>query len=282
MIEESQLIEKAKKYKRLLETYELYPYSFFNGDKYFHFVSFQRFNKSTGMVILSDLENVTDQEIVTAFKMIYNFNRIMREALGQMIPDIKKPVTVLQEMKVLLGEVESITGFPLDSKPTDVAKLYSMIDEVVSFPDKLIKILKEMQAIEKTVLDRKYLLKEDVDRMMELNFLHCKIMYSQGREQLNGIKNARVIIGHLKDQLNNISESDKQKVKQLIYYLEIFSEERAIKDLNNSQATFEKDEHGNKITIAPGEKGMEEYKEIHYRAVDHILENHIKNHLRNF
>ncbi|MET3730255.1 hypothetical protein ABID52_003896 [Fictibacillus halophilus] len=279
---EERIIDKASKYKKLLETYELYPYSYLINNKYFYFVSFQRFNKSTGMVIIADSKNYTDQEIISAFKMIYNFNRIMREALDQMIPDIKKPVSVLQEMQILLTEVESMTGSTLKKSENEVKNLNFMINEVVGFPDKLVEILKEMKAIEKTVLDRKYLLSDDVDRMMELNFLHCKIMYSQGREQLKGIEDAQVIVRRLKEQIDDFSDSQKKKIKQLIYYLEVFSEERAIRDLNKSQATFEKDEFGNKITIAPGEAGMEEYKQIHYKAVDNILEDHIKNHLRNF
>ncbi|MBD7966287.1 hypothetical protein [Fictibacillus norfolkensis] len=280
VINESKLIEGAKKYKKFIEKFEIYPYSCYNNGKKFYYVSYQRFNKSNGMVILSESENVTDQDIVSAFKMMYNFNQIMREALDQMIPDIKKPVSVLQEMKVLLEEVESTTG--LELKGNEIKNLYYMIDQVVSFPDKLIRILKEMQAIEKVVLDRKYLLREDVDRMMELNFLHCKIMYTQGREQLKAIEDARVIIGYLKGQLSDGTKDVNKKVKQLIFYLETFSEERAIRDLNRSQASFEKDEYGNKIMIGPGEEGMQEYKRIHYRAVDHILDNHIKNYLRNF
>ncbi|MGM0807387.1 MAG: hypothetical protein ACQET8_22025 [Bacillota bacterium] len=282
VINESKLIEDAKKYKKFLETYEIYPYSYYNNGKNFYYVSYQRFNKSNGMVILSESENVTDQYIVSAFKMMYNFNRIMREALDQMIPDIKKPVSVLQEIKLLLFEVESINDVNFSNLSKDFQNLHFVIDEVVSFPDKLIKILKEMQAIEKKVLNRKHLLSVDVDRMLELNISHYQIMYSQGRAQLRGLGSAIVIIKYLKEQLGQVSQPDKQKIRQLIKYLEIFSEDRAVRDLTNSQSTFEKDEHGNKVFFSPDEKGLDEYKEMFYKRVDHILDNHIKNYLRNF
>lgn len=282
VINESKLIEDAKKYKKFLETYEIYPYSYYNNGKNFYYVSYQRFNKSNGMVILSESENVTDQDIVSAFKMMYNFNRIMREALDQMIPDIKKPVSVLQEIKLLLFEVESINDVNFSNLSKDFVNLHFVIDEVVIFPDKLIKILKEMQAIEKKVLNRKHLLSVDVDRMLELNISHYQIMYSQGRAQLRGSGSAIVIIKYLKEQLGQVSQPDKQKIRQLLKYLEIFSEDRAVRDLTNSQSTFEKDEHGNKVFFSPDEKGLDEYKEMFYKRVDHILDNHIKNYLRNF
>jgi hypothetical protein len=274
------LHKKAKSYKKILETYDIYPYSYRDEkDTDYFYVSYKRFNKVNGAVILTNDNSQKKHEIIEAFKMIYNFNRTMAEALDQMIPDIKKPVSVLQEIKILLSEAESefLSVFDNDMESV-INDFYKLLDHVIRFPEELVIILKEMQAIEKDVLNRKYLLKENVNRMMELNAKHYQIMYDQGRSQLKAIEKARILL----EEIKLLDMSEKINNKQLIVHLNIFSADRAIKDVKKSQATFEIDEYGNKVTFSSGKVGLEEYKEIFYRRVDYIFEKNIKKKLRNF
>jgi hypothetical protein len=278
-IKTTELNIDIKKYKKLFENYEMFTYSFKNYGKYFYYVSYFRFNKCTGIAILHDGKEVEKEEIYLAFKMMNNFNRIICDTRDQLVPDIKRPISVFQELKSLLHEAMVSAGHFLSEVKEDIILLEKMADLMISFPDELRLIFKELQAIEKEVLDRGYLLEENVNRAQELNFLHCEIMYNQGREQLKGTKYAQRIINQLK--LVEINDLNK-KIKILMKHLQLFSSEQAVSEIMASQATFEKDEHGNKITFKPGEEGLEEYKQMFYKRVDHILENHIKNYLRNF
>lgn len=275
----SGLNNDIRNYKKLFENYEMFTYSFKNHDNYFYYVSYFRFNKCTGIAILHDEKEVEKEEIYLAFKMMNNFNRIICDTRDQLVPDIKRPISVFQELKSLLQGAMISEGHFLSEVKEDITLLEKMADLMISFPYELRLIFKEIQAIEKEVLDRGYLLEENVNRAQELNFQHCKIMYNQGREQLKGIKYAQSIIKQLKsvdkDHLN-------KDIKLLMKHLQLFSSEQAISEIMASQSSFEKDEYGNKITFSSGEKGLEEYKGMFYKRVDHILENHIKDYLRNF
>ncbi|MED1865898.1 hypothetical protein P4V41_20830 [Fictibacillus nanhaiensis] len=269
---------KANEYKKIFENIDIYPYCYCEANTSYYYVSYKRFNKISGVAILTEKNNSTKHEVINAFKMIYTFNRIMSEAIDQMVPDIRKPVSVLQEIKILITEAENRLFKVFEKIKSETNELKTILDEIIDFPEKLIIILKEMQAIEKSVLDSKCLLKENVERMMELNIKHYQIMYSQGRAQLEGIKKARIIL----EELAQVNESERKEINQLLSHLKLFSAERAVIDVNKSQSTFEKDEYGNKITLSQGEKGLEEYKEMFYKRANHIFENNIKHNLRNF
>ena len=282
IVDNPKISEEIKKKKKLLETYELFTYGFKYHNKIFYYVRFTRFGKETGKLVICEEPNPSNEEIIKACKSIFNFNRVINVARDQLYPDMKKPVDVLEDLRSMISDVMNIKNLMNKELQSELMVIEGVLAEVTQFPDKLSDILSEMKSIEKTVLDRGYVLTEDVVRMMDLNISHNQIMYGQGRKQLSIMDNIKNVKKELNGNLPELSKDEKEKVDMLVKYLKLYTEERITKDLKNSQDSFEIDGNGNPLHFQEGPEGLEELSKSIRDEVDQLLQKEVEQDLRNF
>ncbi|MCF6139565.1 hypothetical protein [Pseudalkalibacillus berkeleyi] len=271
----SELNKQIRTHKRFLESYDLFNYGFKWKGEMFYYVTYSLLGRVKGMAVLYDGSPIENEGIIEAFSNIYNFNRIINVARDQLFPDMKKPVDVLEQLKNLLIDVKGASDVETDEINEEVETVVQTLDEVIGFPWKLNDILVEMKSIEKDVLDRGYLLSEEVDRMMELNISHNQIMYEQGRKQLSITDH----VARIRDHLEN--EPYQNFDKYLKDLLNLYLEKKTVNQLRISQQSFEIVIGGKSVPYSAGERGMKELEENIRAEVKQIIDKDMKEKLRN-
>ncbi len=272
---------EIKHYTKILESKQLFSYSYKKEQTFFYYVVFSRLGKPTGSLILTSNPYATKEERLHAGRAFFHFNRVIGEAADQLVPDIRRPLDLFENTRQLLRKAQWKSAFDLDPLNDAIYHFYDVMDSIFADKEKLKAILLSVQESENRVLNRGYLLDEDVERMLELNVLHYRIMYRQGRMLIGALPHMLSIKRHL-EQLEDVLDAEEQALRKTLHAcLDAMTVKRSVKVLKKSNASFEKNYDGQLLLKAEGAEGLKHYKEKARNELESIYLQAAKRDIRN-
>ncbi|MBP1991677.1 hypothetical protein [Paenibacillus eucommiae] len=272
---------EIKKYKKFLEKEEIFNYPYrYEGVEY-NYVIFKKLGKVTASLVLTEDKGVSRNQMVHAGWAFFHFNRVIVEARIQLIPDINRPILVLQEGKKQLRKAEWNPDFKMSPFQEEIRRLYEVLDTGLKVKEKLHNILLDMQALEKKMLERGYLIDEDTEQMIGFNIDHYRTMYHQGKEIIRSLPTLKKLKAHVEKLKGSLAGEDEHLRQSLYVFLDAFTADKTVEDLLSSNESFEKDEWGDPVQMLEGEAGLRQYEAKLRKEVEHIYETEIVKDIRN-
>lgn len=265
-----------KRYKKLLESEELFQYAYKPGETRYYYVTYARFGKTTGSIILSDDPASKRSELLEADQAFFHFNRVLQEAGTQLVKDIQRPTELLEKLKQQLRQAEWKQEFGLKPFEEDIYRLYQALDLGIGVKDKLHAIFLKMQALEKEVRERGYFSESELELMIGWNLEHYRIMYEQGREMIAVLPVMDRLKGHLAGLQGTVADENEKLRQSLWTGLDALTTDKNVKVLMASNATFEQDAAGKRIAMKENEEGLQQFEEESRAVVEALYRNTIK------
>lgn len=252
----SNIQSQIDEYKKWLEKEHVFTYAYEKDTHLYYYVGYTRFNKLSGLVILSE----TDQDPVrlrNAAQSVFQFNRIVIESSSELISNINRPIEEVEKGKRLLQQAQQNASFQMQSQSEDISIIMNAIDLTIQSIPELQTIFKQIQGLERKVLDEGILRDADVEQMIHYNLQHYMTMYRQGQAQIEILPHLERVRQHievLEGQLSNTT--DQQLRRELFNFLNAMTIDKNVQKLRESQSTFQQDGQGKPISLPSGEEGV--------------------------
>ncbi|MBO8164392.1 MAG: hypothetical protein H0Z34_11830 [Brevibacillus sp.] len=277
---------QIKKYKKWLEKAELFPYTFKWNDKEYCYVFYKRVGGRAGILILDlHAQVVSREEAEVVAVKVGNYNSIVVEGNRKLSRDKNRPIWPIQNMIAILDQLEPVCSSFADFHEIqdDWHGFRQTLQTIFTGQQRLQEIYDEMQKVDDTVHEKRNytLIPEDVEEMRKLIREWQRIMYTEGRLQLESIPAVRRIQAFLKQYRNRVNLQTRPAVEKLLHLIKKYLDPDSLKILHRSLSGFEKDEHGRPVTFAPGERGIEQMMEMYERRSKFDLQRVFIDGLRN-
>ncbi|WP_100009945.1 hypothetical protein [Lentibacillus sediminis] len=250
MIPES-IHRKAKTYKKLFESYTVNPNYLNYQGKDFYAVFYRRFNKDTGIAILSPEDNIEKKDYLVAFEKLVilymNWASIKNNGFSRNNIDMspfRKTQSFLQN---------ALENSELNQKEeTEYRRALESMTKVLSFQQRFNDVMQEYQSfVDSKELEGNQFTIKDVEYIQEVIAELDYLQYIQIKTNHDSIDTFRFINDNMSqnDSVKNISDheykryveefsSDKDKLKQEIAAITYF----------DNQSSFTKEEHMQAVT----------------------------------
>ncbi|UFJ39242.1 hypothetical protein LOK74_14305 [Brevibacillus humidisoli] len=285
-VETPEIKAQIKKYKKWLESATLFPYTFKWNDSEYYYVYYKRTGSRAGILILDLYAQVVSRDEAEKIAvMVGNYNSIVAEGTDKLSRDKARPIWPIQNMMALLDQLEpECSSFPSFLEiQEDWHSFRQSLQTIYTGQQRLQEIYDEMQQVDDTVHEKRNytLTPEDVEQMRKLMREWQRTMYAEGRKQLESLPLVRRIRTFLNQHHNQVDLQVRSTVGQLLQLIKKYLDPDSLKKLRRSLSGFEKDEHGQPVTFAPGERGIEQMMKMYERRAEFDLKRVFIDGLRN-
>jgi hypothetical protein len=271
----------AQPYKRFWEKVEIYPYGYKYNNRMLNYAVFTRLGKVTGTAVVAEAGRVGREAALHAAWHFFQFNRVILEAADQLTKDINQPADSIEQSNELLRRSLWLQEFQMERYMDQVIELQNVFELAVAVKSQLNRLLQDMQTIEQTMLQRGYLQDEDTARMIELNVLHYRTMYHQGKELVRVLPMMEQLQRHFDSLQGKLDGVHEQARKQLYMLMDSFTRRDAVAKLLKSNASFEKDEYGQPVQMPEKEDRFAFYETKLRHEIAYIFRKKVVPQLRN-
>ena len=274
-----QINKTLKEKQKLLEKIEIFTYAFeYKGQKYAH-GRYVRFNKTSGILIVTEEGELPPREIAQEVCFYFNlFNTYMKDLLNIINPEANKPYTPLEELDSLIDETFELANIKdtLISLLTDYKKHLDVVLEnkkiVMTVRDRMVELYDH-------VLDKNLLTVSDYDKTLEYLDTYNLKMYETAYHLSDMEKLASELKKHIKKA--DKSTSYYPKLTEIVKRLEYSLDRNARAALKESLELLNRDEYGKKVQLPKGEEGSKELIKIYERKRKYTYSKIVAPHLRN-
>lgn len=276
----SNIQSQIDEYKKFLEKEHVFTYAYEKDSHLYYYVGYTRFNKLSGLVILSE----TDQDPVRlrhAAESIFQFNRVVIESSSELIANINRPIEEVQQAQRLLQQARNTPSLQMQALEPHIQSVQQGLDIVIDAIPELQNTFKSIQSLERKVLDEGIVRDEDVAAMIDYNLHHYAVMYHQGQVQLSIMPDLNRIKQHLADRKGTLAGQDEQLRQQLYTLTDAMTLEQNVQTLRTSQAKFEYDGQGRPISLSTGEDGVRQMIAYHREYMKYKFDTEIIKDFRN-
>ncbi|WP_070120407.1 hypothetical protein [Bacillus marinisedimentorum] len=279
-LETAEVKKQIQKHKKLLETYELFPYSYRHEGVDYCFVLYFRFKKPNAVLtVKKDGELPPVHVAKEVSKQVLSYNSIMRNGeqfLRYKDHDVWMFEEAVREIEVLLkdmdGEAQSIKQ--------DYGAYYELKNMMVSSKTELNRLWDEMKELDAAINQKSLLTEKDTRSMLELSGEFSEILYRRGTNIIKKVDAIENLINFFEQHKDQFRKTKQDSYNKLIRLLKDNIRPDILSDLKKSLATFELDIHGNPVTFSSGEEGVKEMREMSDRKMEYEAEMSVKKFLR--
>ena len=274
-----QINKTFKQQQKFLEKIEIFTYAFeYKGKNYAH-GRYVRFNKTFGILIVTENGELPSREIAQDVCYYFNmFNTYMKDLLNIINPEANKPYTPFEELDVLIDETLELANNQ-DTLMQLLTNYKKHLDEVLENKKIVITVKDKMVDLYDNVLDKNILTVSDYNQTLEFLDTYNRKMY----ETACLLSDMEELASELKKHIRKAEKSTSyySKLTEIVKRLDYTLDRNARAALKESLDLFNRDEYGKKIQLPKGEEGGKALIKVYERKREYTYNKIVAPHLRN-